>query len=88
MIDVFTNDYLIFEVEAARAEAQNAALKLTLLEVLYAAGHALHANFVSGDEAKWKHEAQREALIGLSDACKAAMAKLSAKGAPEMEKAS
>ncbi len=81
MSDVFTNDHLEFEVASARASAERAALKLTLLEVLYAAGHALHANFVSGDEAKWKHDAQREALIELSDACKAAMAKLSKTGA-------
>ena len=81
MTSVFTSDYLEFDVAAARADAENAALKLALLEVLYAAGHALHANFVSGDEAKWKHPAQREALIGLSDACKAAMSKLRGRAA-------
>lgn len=76
MTSVFTSDYLEFDVAAARADAENAALKLALLEVLYAAGHALHSNFVSGDEAKWKDPAQRASLIELSDACKAAMLKL------------
>lgn len=78
-MDVFTNDYLQFEVEQAAVEAHRAIIKLNLLKVLDAAGHALHCNFVSGDEAKWKHESQRQSLLDLSDACKAALEKL-AKG--------
>lgn len=77
MTNVFTSDYMEFEVASARAEVETAALRLALLEVLYAAGRALHANFVAGNEAKWRHDDQREALIELSDACRAAMEKLS-----------
>jgi hypothetical protein len=76
MSGIFTGEYMEGEVKLARAEAHQAALRASMLELLMAAGNALHSNFVSGDEAKWKHPSQRESLIELSDACHAVLAQM------------
>lgn len=87
MEHVFTSEYMEFDIDSARADVEIAKLRLTLLEVLHAAGVALHSNFVGGDEAKWQHPSQRESLIELSNACKLAMASQTPSEAPATEHA-
>ena len=74
MQEVFTNEYLCFDAAAIDREVLEASkgmeianLRHTIMEILDAAGGALHSNFVSGDEPKWKHPSQRESLIQLSN---------------------
>lgn len=84
---VFTAEHLEGQFEAIKLEQdraalilENAVLRATIVRVLEAGGHALHAIFVSGDEVKWRHPSQREALIDLSNALRSAHSHIS-KGA-------
>lgn len=48
---------------AARDALDMAVIRREVADLLYAIDHALHAMFVSGDEPKWSHDAQREAVL-------------------------
>lgn len=82
--EVFRNDHLEGVYESVRADRRYAELKLenavlreALIEIIEAGGTALHVMFVAGGEPKWRLPEERERLIALSEAIRAAFKNIS-----------
>jgi hypothetical protein len=49
--------------DSARAALDMAVMRSEAADLLYSLDHAIHCLFVGGDEPKWSHPVQREAVI-------------------------
>jgi hypothetical protein len=84
-LEYLSDDRFEHAVETAIGELKSAEFRRDTADLLFELDHMLHTFFVAGDEPRWSHDAQRDAVLGAREAMIPLMKRLGLvdeKGAP------